>query len=143
MQNLIQNIFFQFRIQFNCLKGKRRKEKRKGNKGKFLHQFCPLRERTQQYIHQVQSNLMWLQVIAFGGDPIALHGLVHFLNTTDPPLLKQSTLILTVSHIYIYVYIHMYIYIYIIYIYVNMYIYIYICMYDRIYIYNIEITCLV
>ena len=32
--------------------------------------------------------LIWLQVIAFCGGPIALHGLVHFLNTIGPSLTK-------------------------------------------------------
>ena len=56
----------------------------------FLHQFCPSREGTQQYLlglHQVECTLIRLQVIVFGG-PIALHGLVHFLNTTGPSLTK-------------------------------------------------------
>ena len=54
-------------------------------------QFCTSREGIQQYwlgLHQASCTLMWLQVIAFGGGPIALHGLVHFLNTTGPSLTK-------------------------------------------------------
>ena len=71
----------------------------------FLHQFCPSREGTQQYLlglHQVECTLIRLQVIVFGG-PIALHGLVHFLNTTGPSLTK------TVSYmIFLQMFLHMF-----------------------------------
>ena len=33
---------------------------------------------------------IWLQVIAFWGGPIALHGLVHFSTRLGPPLLESK-----------------------------------------------------
>ena len=103
----------------------------------FLHQFCP---------HMVT-------VYRFLGGPIALHGLVHFLNTNGPALTKvvyayfdpsSNTYlciyiyiyiyIYTYIHIYIYTYIHIYIYTYI-HIYIHIYIYTYIYIYIHIYIY--------
>ena len=41
-----------------------------------------------------------VQVVAFGGDPIALRGFVHVLTKKGPLLLKWSTMILTVIHMY-------------------------------------------
>ena len=58
---------------------------------------------------------MWLQVIAFWGGPIALHGLVHFLNTTGHSLTKVVYAYfdrISYFHTYIYREIYMCIYIY-------------------------------
>ena len=76
-----------------------------------------LREGTQQYLHgshQVSCILIWLQVIAFWELPIALRGLVYFLNTTGPSLTQivyayfdRSSFIEYLYIIYIYIYIIM------------------------------------
>ena len=67
----------------------------------------------------------------FGRGPIALHGLVHFLNTIGPSLTKVIYAYFDrISYIYIYIYIYTYTYIYI-----HTYIYIYTYIYTYIYIY--------
>ena len=57
---------------------------------------------------------IWLQVYRFLGGPIALHGLVHFLNTNGPALTKVVYAYFDPSsNTYLCVYIYTYTYIYI------------------------------
>ena len=72
------------------------------------------------------------KLLFFLGGPIALHGLVRFLDTTGPSLTKVVYPYFDrISHTYVYIYIYIYIYIFInihkLYIYIIMYIYL--CMY--------------
>ena len=54
-----------------------------------------------------------LQLLFFWGGPIALHGLVHFLNTTGHSLTKVVYAYFDrISYLYTYIYIYMCIYIY-------------------------------
>ena len=74
----------------------------------------------------------------FGRGPIALRGLVHFLNTIGPSLTKIIYAYFDRISYYIYTYMYIYIYKYI-YIYITMCIYIYITMCIYIYIHFVDI----